>query len=439
MLSYELNLARSALVLLDIQEDFLQARGPLEKLGLRRLDKEERKTLLFNCGRLLEQARKTGRPVIHVQTVFRPDLADCFFPPKWLDSLNSSSPVLVDGSPGAAVPLEIAPEASDFRIQKKGLCAFQFTHSERLLRSLSVDTCILCGFCGVAGSIDETVRMAGLLGFDAAIASDAAFPVHSPHLETLTNQAAIKDTEGMIRLMKEAGPFRKREPELKPALILIAMNNDGNHPLGSKYKYTITAHGPGITEEQRQVYVRNNNRLIEAMTRKGFPVIHSQTAVRLDRADDAHANQGFRNRQPERDRKFPPGVGYMIEDTWGSEILEGVKLPKGYYRVFKKGNSSFGLTHLQRLLRNLEVNLCILTGDSTTGCVSDTVREGVGLGYRVIVVSDATSRANLPYHQVLANRAEVMSTEEALAMLETLPPIAESQPEGIDQIGVSAV
>ena len=120
----------------------------------------------------------------------------------------------------------------------------------------------------------------------------------------------------------------------------------------------------------------------------------------------------------------------MIEDTWGAEILEGVKLPEGYYRVYKKGNSAFGLTHMQRLLRNLGVNACIITGDSTTGCVSDTVREGVGLGYELIVVSDATSRANIPYHQVLANRAEVKSTEEVLAWLEELQPASRKAAAG---------
>lgn len=112
----------------------------------------------------------------------------------------------------------------------------------------------------------------------------------------------------------------------------------------------------------------------------------------------------------------------MIEGTWGAEILEGVKLPEGYYRAPKKGNSSFGLTHLHRLLRNLGVNVCIVTGDSTIGCVSNTVREGVGLGYKTIVVSDATSRANIPYHNILANRAKVMTTDEVLAFLDKFPP-----------------
>jgi nicotinamidase-related amidase len=328
---------------------------------------------------------------------------------------------LVKGTPGTEIPAEFAPQSGDFRIIKKGLCAFQFTYLERLLSSLNVDTCILTGFCGVPGSIDETVRMASLLGYDNVIAADAVFPVRSPHLQTFNNEAAVKDTQEIITLLRDAKNISDGHgTQIFPALILVAMNNDGCHPMGSKYRYKIQAHGSELSDEERELYIRNNNRLIEAVSSKGFPVIHAQTGIRLDKADDAHSKQNARVRGVERAQKFPPGVGYMIENTWGAEILEGVKLPENYYRVPKKGNSAFGLTHLKRLLRNLGVNLCIVTGDATTGCISSTVREGAGLGYEIVLVRDATVRANIPYHDVLANRVDVKNTDEVLAFLAAL-------------------
>jgi nicotinamidase-related amidase len=416
----EPNLARSALLILDLQEDFLQATGALRGVGLQPLEARDREALLANCRQLTTAVRRAGRPVIYLQTVFRGDMADCFFPPKWLRRLDSSAPVLVKGSPGAALPTEIALQEGDFCLDKKGLCAFQFTYLDRLLRGLDVDTCILSGFCGVAGGIDETARMGSLLGYDNVIAADAVFPLRSPHLKTLSNEAAVKDTREITSLLR-AENNRAATKSLIPALILVAMNNDGCHPLGSKYRYRITAHGAELPEEERRLYISNNNRLIAAMSSNGFPVIHAQTGVRLDKTDDAHSKENARVRGTERVQKFPPGIGYMIEGTWGAEILEGVKLPEGYYRVPKKGNSAFGLTHLSRLLRNLEVNLCIVTGDATTGCISSTVRQGAALGYEIIVVSDATVRANIPYHDVLANRVEVQSTDEVLAFLAGLP------------------
>ena len=176
MTTPELNLARSALLILDLQEDFLQATGGLSQAGLQPLAAHEREALLANCRQLIAAVRDAGRPVIYLHTAFRGDMADCFFPPKWLRLLGSFSPVLVKETPGAAVPSEIAPQEGDFWLDKKGLCAFQFTYLDRLLSSLDVDTCILSGFCGVAGSIDETARMGSLLGYDTVIAADAVFP-----------------------------------------------------------------------------------------------------------------------------------------------------------------------------------------------------------------------------------------------------------------------
>ena len=418
----EVDLTKSALLMVDIQEDLLAARGGLSELGLRPIEQEERQILMTNCQRLLAQARETKKPIVYVRTAFRRDFGDCFLPPKWLRRLCKSNPVLVEGTSGAAIPSEIAPQPDDYVITKKSLSAFQFTHLDRLLSNLGIDSCILAGFCGVSGSIDDTTRMAGLLGYDTAIAADAVFPIHTPHLETFVKRAAVRESHEIISLLQAPGQRRETGTAPRPAMIIVATNNDGHHPQGSKRRYGVELQNSGPTEEERESFIRNNNRLIEAMTRKSFPVIHAKTAIRLDQVDDAHSAQAARVNEPQWKRNFPPGVGYMIEDTWGAEILEGVKLPEGYYRVYKKGNSAFGLTHMQRLLRNLGVNACIITGDSTTGCVSDTAREGVGLGYELIVVSDATSRANIPYHQVLANRAEVKSTDEVLAWLEELQP-----------------
>ena len=245
----DVNLSHAALILLDIEADYLEAGGQLRRIGVEPTGEEERRVLLGNIQNLLREARKAGRPVVYVRTAFRSDMRDCFFPPKWQELLGTS-PILVNSNPGSSIPEEIAPQDVDFVITKKGLCAFQFTHLDRLLSSLGVDTCILTGFCGLAGSIDETCRTATLLGYDAVIASDPVFPVGTPHLETLTNQAAIKTTEELISFMNPAGRWEKVKQAIKPAMIIVAMNNDGNHPLGSKYRYSILSHGPAITEEQ---------------------------------------------------------------------------------------------------------------------------------------------------------------------------------------------
>src|SRR5262245_18696265 len=88
----EVNLSSSALVILDVQEDYLEARGSLKKVGFKPIEKDQREVLISNCQRLMEETRSSGRPVVYVQTVFRSDFADCFFPLEWRRHLDPASP-----------------------------------------------------------------------------------------------------------------------------------------------------------------------------------------------------------------------------------------------------------------------------------------------------------------------------------------------------------
>ena len=85
--------------------------------------------------------------------------------------------------------------------------------------------------------------------------------------------------------------------------------------------------------------------------------------------------------------------------------------------VTKKGNSAFGLTPLHRILRNLDVTSCILSGGAVHGCIEATVREGVGLGYSFTVVPDAAYPPNSLIADVLANQTAFKTTAEVIDQL----------------------
>ena len=72
------------------------------------------------------------------------------------------------------------------------------------------------------------------------------------------------------------------------------------------------------------------------------------------------------------------------------------------------------------MLRNLGVNHIIVTGGSLVGCVADSTREGVGLGYQITLVRDATYPPELRElgTAALATRLDIRTTEEVLAWLE---------------------
>ncbi|MBI2303441.1 MAG: cysteine hydrolase [Chloroflexi bacterium] len=405
MIPSELNPNKSALLLLDMQEEFLKPEGALARAGLFSVTPKGREEVITNARKVLEAARRAGRPVVHIQTVFRPGHPDCYFAPLWRQAIISDSACLVEGSRGAAIPDEIGPEEEEFVIAKKGHSAFQHTYLDRHLGGLGVDNCIVLG--NLLGAMDETLRQGSALGYENVLVTDASYPLKSPHLETLGNRASQVKAEEAVSWIGN-GNVGKREPtSWRPGLIIVDLQNDHNHPEGFNRRM-----GYGMTPwEQTQEIIRNNNKLSAAMRAKGFPVIYIQSVRGKDDIIDTAGAKSTRRNKP-----IPLGESFIIEGTWGAEILADLDRQESDFVVRKRGHSAFGTTHLHRMLRNLEVNLILVTGGAITGCGSDTTREGVGLGYRAIVIPDAmyspeSREKGIP---ALASRAEVMNTDEVL-------------------------
>ena len=408
----ELSFDRSALMLLDMQNEFLNPDGVFARKGLLQpLTPGERDELIFNATSLLEALRQGGRPVIYLKTAFRSDHADCFLSPPWRECLNDQVSCLVKGSRSAAVIDELQPESLDFVVTKKGHSAFQHTYLDRLLGSLDVDTCILLG--NLLGSVEETAGQAGALGYDCFLAVDSCYPRRSPYLEGLTNTVFLKSTRELVATIRGS----KIKPEsrvYKPALLIVDLQNDPFHPEGIGHRLGFKK----VTDPERDEIVRNNQRLAAAMRAQGCPIIYIRLIKRVrglnGNLDHALCKVYMRN------RPVPRGIDRSTEGTWGSEILDELQPQDGDFVLTKKSQGAFGTTHLHRLLRNLGVNLLLVTGGSVTGCLAGTTREGIGLGYRAIVVADATYSPSkrgfgLP---ALANRgAEIHTTDHVLSRL----------------------
>lgn len=80
-----------------------------------------------------------------------------------------------------------------------------------------------------------------------------------------------------------------------------------------------------------------------------------------------------------RRRNRRPQVKGSPPLSWGSQVIEGLEDDEHDFVVTKRGRSCFGSTPLHRILRNLGVRRCIVTGGGIYGCVEDSVPKGVGL------------------------------------------------------------
>jgi ureidoacrylate peracid hydrolase len=188
----------------------------------------------------------------------------------------------------------------------------------------------------------------------------------------------------------------------------VDLQNDFVHERGAQH---LMGHNKALTPEQRSILLRRNQQLIAEMRRLDQPVIHVVTLQRRDLLDSASPPVALRR------RPVPDTISFLLEGSWGAEIVEELTPQADDFVLRKAGRSAFGFTPLHRLLRNLEVSECLVTGGGINGCVEDTVREGNGLGYDFTVVIDATYEPGAPFAHLLADQAAITTTEEILGRL----------------------
>src|SRR4051794_29278404 len=167
--------ARAALVIIDMQRDFLEPGGFGEALGndvslLRR-------TIAPTC-LVLEAARAAGMMVIHTREGHRPDLADLPAakksrgkPALAIGDIGAMGRLLVRGEPGHDIIPELYPLADEPVIDKPGKGAFYATDLEAILRHRLVAQLIVCGVTTEV-CVNTTVREANDRGFDCLVLED---------------------------------------------------------------------------------------------------------------------------------------------------------------------------------------------------------------------------------------------------------------------------
>jgi nicotinamidase-related amidase len=197
---YELEFdpATTALVIIDMQRDFVMPGGFGEALGN---DVKQLQVTIAPTKAILEGARKAGMPVIHTREGHRPDLSDC--PPSKLVRgkgkvrIGDAGPmgrILVRGEVGHDIVPELYPVAGEVVIDKPGKGAFFATDLELILRDRGIKTLIVCGVTTEV-CVNTTVREANDRGYDCLVLEDCVasyFPeLHTAALAMVKAQGGI--------------------------------------------------------------------------------------------------------------------------------------------------------------------------------------------------------------------------------------------------------
>jgi ureidoacrylate peracid hydrolase len=207
-------------------------------------------------------------------------------------------------------------------------------------------------------------------------------------------------------------------PEIdKAALIVVDMQNDFVHPDGA-FAQRARENPDKIDMKFLSGTIPHVKTLIEAFRAARRPVVYIAHVLKPDYSD---AQFPYWRAAPRRTNST-----FIVENTWGAEIVDELKPRDGEHLVVKKGFGGFSNTPLDTILRNMGVTTCVVSGVTTCVCVSTTVRGGVEHNYRMILVKDAVAEVDRETHASELKTmqrifADVKSTDEVVEMLEKVP------------------
>jgi len=196
--TYEFDLAKTALVLIDMQRDFIEPGGFGETLGN---DVSLLEAIVPATKRTLEAWREAGGLVVHTREAHKPDLSDC--PPAKRNRGNPTlrigdegpmGRILVIGEPGNQIIDALAPIEGEIVVDKPGKGAFYATGLHEMLKRRGI-THLLFGGVTTEVCVQTSMREANDRGYDCLLLEDCTesyFPAFkAAAVEMIRAQGAI--------------------------------------------------------------------------------------------------------------------------------------------------------------------------------------------------------------------------------------------------------
>jgi nicotinamidase-related amidase len=195
---YTFDPATTALIVIDMQRDFMEPGGFGETLGN---DVGRLRRVIAPTAALLTAGRAAGLMIIHTREGHLPDLSDC--PPAKLNrgdpSLRIGAPgpmgrILIRGERGHDIIDELAPAPGEPVIDKPGKGAFYATDLGDLLAAKGIRSLVVTGVTTEV-CVHTTVREANDRGFECLVLADCVgsyFPeFHATGLQMIAAQGGI--------------------------------------------------------------------------------------------------------------------------------------------------------------------------------------------------------------------------------------------------------
>ena len=173
---FELDPSQAALVVIDMQRDFIEPGGFGDTLGN---DVSRLTAIIPTTAALIKLFRDQGLPVVHTREAHRPDLSDC--PPAKrsrgkpglrIGDEGAMGRILIAGEPGNQIVSELAPAAGEIVIDKPGKGMFWATGLHETLQEKGITQLV---FAGVTTEVcvQTSMREANDRGYECLLIEDA--------------------------------------------------------------------------------------------------------------------------------------------------------------------------------------------------------------------------------------------------------------------------
>lgn len=206
--------SRSAVLVIDMQNDFCGEGGFLHNIGIDVVN--EIQPVIPNIKRLVEAAREAGTPVIHLYYDGNPE----YLYGPMLERLHrkEEEPYCIPGTWGIEFVDELKPEPGELVIGKHRYSGFYGTDLEMRLRSLGVESVILTG-TATNNCVDGTGRDAYYNGFYVVCVNDgAAAPnkdLHNAAMATCEHAyGVVADTDEIISIWRQKSGSAGKQSEV---------------------------------------------------------------------------------------------------------------------------------------------------------------------------------------------------------------------------------
>jgi nicotinamidase-related amidase len=387
-----LNPAHTALVLIDIQNDFCHPDALFGKLGN---DLSMMPAMAERTRVLLTAARRKGMLVLFVRATYDDEvlsaaLAETYHRRGFVESQ------CLEGSSGAEWYGDLGPDPAapnEVVITKHRFSAFWGSDFDLYLRANQIRTLVFTGVV-TSGCVESTLRDAFFRDYYVVCASDcvaeASAARHTAALAKIDQAfGAVRDAADIAaiwdgsastapaftaaaKLGRASSDFAARIHPARSALLLIDLQRDFcsvDGTMGRSGK-DLTAVGAALKQASK---------LLAAARRAGMQVIH----VRSEYADVAASEVSlFRAR----------GTSVACQaGTAGAATMPEVAPRAGEWVVTKHRFSGFVDTRLELLLRSNDIRTLIIAGVFTPGAVESTVRDASMRDYDVVVARDAVA------------------------------------------------